>query len=29
MLKKSSKMLGGSRTYLCIRIQKGIEPAPK
>ena len=31
MLKKSSKTLGGSRTrtYLCIRIQKGIEPAPK
>ena len=29
MLKKSSKTLGGSRAYLCIRIQKGIEPASK
>ena len=29
MLKKSSNMLGNSRAYLCIRIQKGIEPAPK
>ena len=25
---KSSKTLGGSRAYLCIRIQTGIEPAP-
>ena len=31
MLKKSSKTLGitRARAYLCIRIQKGIEPAPK